>query len=142
MQQPIQRNASFWFAAAAYAICGTSLFFATSIGARVFTHMDDSFPIPIRVVMFIGPLGWLSLALLAAVATLCARSTLWRLVSTIVFSLLTVGVLCTVLFTSIDRPSRISASNPRASLDAAIAFSLFFGRHRGRASEPERSVYP
>jgi len=30
--------------------------------------------------------------------------------------------------------------NPRASLDAAVAFSLLFGAHWRRASEPERSM--
>lgn len=29
-------------------------------------------------------------------------------------------------------------SNERAPLGAAVAFSLFFGRHRRRVSEPER----
>jgi len=138
MPRRIQMNASFWFAVAAYAICGASLLCATSFAARVFTHLDDSFPIPIRVVVFVGPFGWLALALLGGLATLWVCSTPWRLVSAIVFSLLTLGVLYTVLNTSLDSPSRISESNPRASLDAAFGICLLFGGHCRRASEPER----
>jgi hypothetical protein len=114
MPRRIQLNTSFWFTVVAYAICGASLFIAGSFAARVFTKLDDTFPIPIRVVVYVGPFGWSALALLGAVGTLWVRSTHWRLFSAIIFSLLTFAVLFTVLNTNLDTPSRISASNKSA----------------------------
>ena len=128
MRRRIQLNPSFWFTVIAYAICGASLFIAASSAPRVFTKLDDSFPIPIRVVVYVGPFGWSALALLGAVGTLWVRSTPWRLFSTIIFSLLTFGVLFTVLNTSLDTPSRISASNQSASGKGGVTSQFHTGR--------------
>jgi cell division protein FtsW (lipid II flippase) len=122
MQRRLQLNPSFWFTVIAYAICGASLFVAASSAARVFTKLDGSFPIPICVVVYVGPLGWSALALLGAAGTLWVRSTPWRLFSTIIFSLLTFGVLFIVRNTSLDIPSRISASNECVEPTAGRAF--------------------
>ncbi len=139
MPRRIHLNPSFWFTVAAYALCGASLFFAASIAARVFTHLDDSFPIPIRVVVNVGPFGWLALALLGALASLWVRSTVCRLVFTIIFSLLTFGVLYTVLNTSLDSPSRISASNERPGVDAGWTILFAVSHHRPRPLRPSVS---
>jgi hypothetical protein len=114
MQRPFQLNASFWLAAIAYAVGGTSIFLSTSDAAPSFTNMDDCFPIPIRVVMYVGPFGWVPLVLIGAAATLCVPYPRWRLASTILVCLLAIGIMCTVMFTNIEHPSHISPSNERA----------------------------
>lgn len=124
MPRRIQPSSSFWFAATAYAVCGVSLFFVTSFGSRVFTNLDGSFPVPIRIVIYLGPIGWMGLAVLGCLATLCMRSTFCRPISSTIFSLVTVGVLCTVLFTSVERPSFISSSNQTASVHGETMVDL------------------
>src|SRR5689334_9772429 len=94
-------NTSFWLAAVAYAVAATSIFFATSTAAPAFTHLDDCFPVPIRVVMYVRPFGWLALVLTAGVLTLCAPDSWWRVISVILACLLAIGIMCTVVFTSI-----------------------------------------
>src|SRR6266705_4832551 len=125
--QRIQINASFWLTLVAYALGGAGIFFTTSMARGTFTNMDDSFPIPIRVVMYVGPFGWLALVLLGALGTLCVHSTLWRLISTIFISVLGIGIMCTVMFTNMERPSRFSRSNERSGVDAGSPF-LFGSR--------------
>src|SRR5258706_7786339 len=94
-------NTSFWLAAVAYAVAATSIFFATSAAAPIFTSMDDRFPIPIRVVVYVGRLGWFALVLIGAVATLCAPDSWWRAVSLIIICLLALRIMWTVIFTNI-----------------------------------------
>ncbi len=124
--------------AVAYAIAGSCMFLTTLWARPVFTNLDDDFPLPIRVVMFVGPAGWLALALLGAVVTLWAPSTHWRLASAILILLLSIAVMCTVMFTNIERPIHIKASNPRAPQDAAFAVTSLFERQWRRASAPGR----
>ena len=114
------------------------MFLTTSWARPVFTTLDGGFPVPIRVVMSVGPFGWLALALLGALVSLWGSSTRWRLVSAILISLLSIAVMCAAMCTSIERPTHFSASNPRASLEGAARSSLFFGDQRRRASDPER----
>ncbi len=138
MQRSFQLNRSFWMAAVAYAIAGTCVFLTTSWARPVFTNLDDDFPLPIRVVMSVAPAGWLALALLGALVTLWVPSTHWRLVSAILILLLSIAVMCTVMFTNIERPIHIRASNHPASGNGAIA-SLFPFEGLGRAvPEPGR----
>jgi hypothetical protein len=107
MKRITQLNASFWLALVAYLVGGSALFFITFKVAPFFSNLGDSYPIPIRVVTFVGPFGWLAVAFFGALATLLVRSTIWRLASTITFCCLTIGVICTVMFTSLDCPTSI-----------------------------------
>ena len=100
-------NCSFWLSLVAYAIGGATLFFTTFRAAPFFSGLDGLHPIPIRFVMFIGPFGWLTVALLGALATLPVRSTTWKLTSAIIFLCLVLGVICTLLFTNIETPMMI-----------------------------------
>src|ERR1051326_8072145 len=100
-------NTSFWLAAVAYAIAAAGIFFATSTAVPTFTNMDDCLPIPIRVVMCVRPFGWLTLVLTGGVLTLCASDSWWRVVSVILVCLLALGIICTIMFTSIEHPTHI-----------------------------------
>src|SRR5213075_902227 len=114
-------NTSFWLVAVAYAVAAAGIFFAASAAAPSFTNMDDSSPIPIRVVMHVGRFGWLALVAIAGAATLCTGDSRWRAVSVILICLLALAVRCTVMFTNIERPSRIFHSNLPATGKAGNA---------------------
>ena len=107
-----QFNASSWLAVTAYAVGAAAIFFNTFWAAPIFSNLDDSYPLPIRAVMFLGPFGWLAVAFLAALATLTVPSTSCRLISAILFLCLALGVMCTVAFTSLDRPTIIAPAHP------------------------------
>jgi len=103
-----QLNASFWLAAIAYAVGGSGLFFLTLKTAPIFSNLNDLHPIPIRVVVLVGPYGWLAVSVLGALVTLPVRSTNWKHISTILFLSLVISVLCILMFSNIETPSMIA----------------------------------
>jgi hypothetical protein len=105
----MKTNALSWKAIVAYVVCGIGLFYTTSNVAGMFANMDGSFPIPIRVVVFVGPFGWLAFALLSALVTLRCNSIRWTFALVTVFALVSIGVSCTLLFTNFERPTIIAA---------------------------------
>lgn len=128
-------NTSFWLATVAYAIAAATIFLAVSVAGPSFTNMDDCFPVPIRVVMYVGRLGWLALVLAAGVATLCAPDSWWRAVSVILICLLASAIMCTIIFTNIEHPSHIFRSNIPAAGKAG--FALWFAIVHPRPGLPE-----
>ena len=91
-QRTSQINASFWLSLAAYAVGGVTLFLTTFWVGPFFSNLSELNPGPIRVVMFVGPFGWLAVAFLWALATLRVRSDTWKLLSVILFLCLVIGV--------------------------------------------------
>jgi len=88
-----------WILMAPYVVGGVGLFYYISKFAAVFGEVGESLPIPTRVVMFVGPAGWLALAVLSALITFRCRSERGREILTIAFLLIALGVACTLLFT-------------------------------------------
>jgi hypothetical protein len=88
--------------------------------------------------VYVGPFGWLALVLLAALGTLCVRSTLWRLISTIFICVLSIGIMYTVIFTNMESPSRISRSKERSGVEAGSPFVFAFLRDWPGATHRER----
>jgi len=103
-----QLNTWFWLPVIAFAMGGTGLVYFTFITAPMFSGFHDSLPLAIRVVMFVGPYGWLAVALLGALVTLQVPSTTWKFISTMLFLSLVIGVLCILLFTNVECPTTIA----------------------------------
>ena len=141
MKRPFQPDASFWLTMVAYAIAGTCMFLTTSLAKPMFTNLNDDFSFPIHAVMYVGPAGRLVVAFLGPLLALWIQSTRWRLVSAILILLLSVAVICTAMFTNIERPTHISASNERPGVDAGgrpVSVSTpSTPRHSGRTMTPD-----
>src|SRR5689334_5182434 len=100
-------DSSFWLAPIAYVVGGATLFFTTIRAAPFFSSLDGLRPVTIGFVMFVGPFGWLAVTMLAALASLPVRSPAWKLTSAIVFLCLVLGVICTLLLTNIETPTKV-----------------------------------
>jgi hypothetical protein len=119
-KQSFQRTASFWLVVATYVIGGAATFIFTSFTRPIFTPLNDDFSLPLRIILTIGPAGWLALSVAGALATLAINSVRWRVVSAILFNVLTIAVVEIVTTTNMERPSHIKTSMQADAAHRAI----------------------
>ena len=104
-----------WFLLVAYALCGAGVFGILSAASDIVAEVDTSFPLPIRVIQFVSPAGWLALAFFCLSLSLRLRSETARLILGISFHVVAIGVLLTLIFTDFHRPADIRRPSMESS---------------------------
>jgi hypothetical protein len=134
-------KAASWVLGGAYLLCAVVFFLVMSKCRVAFAEQGIVLPTPSKAAFAIGPLGWLlvtvAIGSMAVLKDLAFPWRGWNFAFSIVLLTMVFFVAFAMIVPTIPVQAESVPANPRASLDVAIAFSLFFGRHRRRDSKPE-----